>query len=73
MLSEDDMKYFAEVASLQKTVKFLKDNAEVRNHRAFPAAALHCGCGICNRKRGIEPRQCVYLSGQCAFYQEVCP
>ena len=28
MLSEDDMKYFAEIASLQKTVKFLKDNAK---------------------------------------------
>ena len=28
MLSEDDLKYFAEIASLQKTVKFLKDNAK---------------------------------------------
>ena len=28
MLSEDDLKYFAEIASLQKTVKLLKDNAK---------------------------------------------
>ena len=28
MLSEDDKKYFAEIASMQKTVKFLKDNAK---------------------------------------------